>query len=779
MAVRLTGASVKRVEDPRILTGNGSYVADLHLPGMVHAAFVRSPFPHARIASIDLQEARALPGVLLVLSAAELAEHANDITPPQVPNLVAPSYCALARDKVLTVGDPVAVVVATDRYIAEDGCDLVNVDYDPIDAVTTIDQAMEADSPVLFEGAGSNVTYRDTWVYGDVDAAFTSGARVVSATFDQHRHANVPMECRGTVADYSPRTGELVVHTANQNPHAVRTMLAGYLRQPTHQIRVLCGDIGGSFGQKAGPMREDVAVCVASKLLGRPVKWIEDRSENLTIGGQARDERLEVSAAVDDQGAILGMKVRMLLDNGAYPLTYYPATGYATLVRALFTSAYRIRNFAFESVVVATNKASYIPYRGPWEAEVWGRERFLDVLARELGVDPVAFRDQNLFTDEEMPTETCTGALLTGITQRQCMTEACEHISYETFRAEQAAARSEGRYLGIGIANYIEPAPIAPSVMRAMGMQSAPRTAQAAVVRLEPDGMFTVFTSQQPHGQSHETTLAQLVADEFEVGLEQVRVIHGDTMTTPFNLVGTGGSRAANLASGATIGAARAVREKLLGVASQLMEVDPADLEVRDGNVVARGVPTHSMSIEQVARVAYNAPGRVFEDGAAGIEGTYAYVSPEGTWSMATHACTVEVDPDTGRVKILRYVVAEDCGSIINPAIVDGQVRGGVAQGIGAVLLERSAYGDDGQYLASTMMDYLLPTASDIPRIEIHHVESPPVAEVNFRGVGEGGALGAPAALTNAIEDALAPLGVQVREQHLPPSRIAELCGRA
>jgi carbon-monoxide dehydrogenase large subunit len=310
-----------------------------------------------------------------------------------------------------------------------------------------------------------------------------------------------------------------------------------------------------------------------------------------------------------------------------------------------------------------------------------------------------------------------------------------------------------------------------------MGFMAAPRTVQEARVRLEPDGSLTVFTSQQPHGQSHETTLAQLAADELSVPMERVKVVHGDTDVTPFNLVGTGGSRAATLASGAVIGAARAVRSRVLDAASKLLEIAPDDLEIIDGSVAARGAPTRAIKLDAVAAATYLQPGLVSDDGALGIEVRSTFISGEGTWSQATHACTVSVDVETGRVSILRYVVVEDCGSIVNPAVVDGQIRGGVAQGIGAVLLEHAAYSDDGQYLAGTFLDYLLPTATDIPTIEIHHLESEPIAEINFRGVGEGGAIGAPAALTNAIEDALAPFGVRIREQHLPPRRIAELCG--
>jgi carbon-monoxide dehydrogenase large subunit len=369
----------------------------------------------------------------------------------------------------------------------------------------------------------------------------------------------------------------------------------------------------------------------------------------------------------------------------------------------------------------------------------------------------------------------CTGPELIGITQRQTMDAAVTRIGYTAWRARQAAAREEGRYLGIGVANYVEPAPLAPSVVQAMAGTVAPRTVQQARARLEPDGSVTVWTSQQPHGQGHETTLAQLAADALGVGLERVTIVHGDTSETPFNMVGTGGSRAATLATGAVTGAVGELRRKMLAVASRLLEIDAGDLAWAEGRATAAGAPSLDVPIERIAQAVYLTPALALEDAAPGLEATWAYGSGEGTWSQATHCCVVEVDVRTGKVEVLSYVVAEDCGEVINPMIVDGQVSGGVVQGIGAVLLEHSAYAPDGQPLATTLLDYLVPTATDVPVIDIVHLDSPG----GPRGVGEGGAIGAPAAVTNAVEDALAPLGVRVREQHLPPARVVELIAAA
>jgi carbon-monoxide dehydrogenase large subunit len=779
MVARLTGTSVQRVEDPRILTGGGRYVDDVVVPHMLHAAFVRSPFPHARVVGIDATDARSSPGVHAVITAAELATVAADLAPIGPEDLLMPSFPALARDRVRLVGDPVAIVLADSRALAEDGAELVEVDYEPLPGLGAMDDAMAEDAPLLFDELGTNIVHRSTHRYGDVDAAFADADRVVRGRFEQHRHANVPMECRGIVVDHDPRTGLLDVHTNHQSPHALRFHLSAILEVPAHLVRVRCGDIGGSFGQKSGLSREDVAVAGAALVVGRSVKWIEDRVENLTVGGQAREERLDIEAAVGADGELRALRVHLVLDQGAYPQLGFPATGYTSIIRALLPAAYRLEHLEVTAEIVCTNKATYVPYRGPWEVETWARERILDVIARELGLEPTAVRERNLLTPDELPRTSCTGVDLQGIDQRRTFREAVERLDLDAFRAEQIAARADGRLLGVGLANVVEPAPVPPSLIRAMGIMAAPRTVQEARARLEVDGTVTVFTSQMPHGQSHETTLAQLVADELALPLKNVRVVFGDTQTTPFNLVGTGGSRAATLASGAVVGAGRAVRERVLEVASQLMEIDPVDLELLDGAVVARGAPSVRTELAEIGRLAHLRPGLANVDGRPGIEETATYDSAEGTWSVATHACVVEIDPETGMVEILRYLVVGDCGAIVNPAVVDGQVRGGVAQGIGAVLLERSAYDADGQYMASTFMDYLLATANDIPPIEVHHVHHEPTGGIDYRGVGEGGAIGAPAALTSAIEDALAHLGVRVTEQHLPPFRILEIIDEA
>ena len=564
------------------------------------------------------------------------------------------------------------------------------------------------------------------------------------------------------LADWQPATGQLDYHVSHQAPHALRIGLARILRQPAHQLRVRCGDIGGSFGQKAGVAREDVAVCAAARLVGRPVKWIEDRIENLTVGGQARDERMDVEVAVDADGRLLGLRAQMVIDIGAYPALGFPASGFVNVVRCLMPAAYRLEHYDFDGVAIATNKATYVPYRGPWEMETWVRERLLDVVARDIGVDPVEVRMRNLLTDDELPRPSVTGTELMNITQRQTLQQVVGLVDYDGFRAMQRSALDEGRYLGIGFANFIEPAPFMPSLIRAMGFMAAPRTVQEAAHPARAGRL--VHLVHQPAAARPEPRDDARPARRRRARRRPRRASGSCTATpTPRRSTSSAPVAAGRRRWPAARSSARRARsvERLLDMASKLWEIEPADLELVDGAVEARGRAARRMPLAQLGLLAYAQPGLAAASGSPGVEEKFAYLSGEGTWSQSTHGCIVEVDVATGAVRIDRYVVVEDCGQMINPAIVDGQVRGGVVQGIGSVLFEHSAYGDDGQFLAGTFMDYLLPTAADVPHIEVHHLDTHPDDDVPFRGVGEGGAIGAPAALTNAIEDALAPFGAE------------------
>ncbi len=771
-AERYTGASVRRVEDERLLTGRGTFVADAHLPGMLHAAFHRSPLPHARIVAVNTEAARRAPGVVAVFDGAEMTQMASPVAAlGAAPGSGGPvSFGILAMDKVRLVGDPVALVVAESRALAEDACELIVVEYEELAPVVTVEQALDPSLPAIFEELGGNRLFGpEVKVFGDVDGAFARADRVVRASIHQHRHQNVPMEGRAILASFDASSGQLLVRASTQGVNTTRQMLAQQLRMPLDRVRVVAEDVGGSFGLKFGASREEAACCAASRALGQPVRWVEDRWENLTVSGQAREESFEVEAAVTASGLILGLRVQMVIDSGAYP-------GFAPLVvdivREMIPGPYRLGALSFSSSGVVTNKASYVAYRGPWAAETFVRERIVDLVAQELGISALEVRLRNLATRDEPPLRMVTGPSLAGITARESLLRAAEIVDLARFQERQLRLRDEGRYLGVGFATYIEPAP-------GPRQEGGEGNTEQVRVELDRDGLLLVHTAQMPHGQSHRTTLAQVAADEFGARLEQVRVMVGDSQQTPEGF-GTGGSRFAAMAGGAALHGARRLRGKVLEAAAQILDLAPTDLDIWRGELVGPGVPGGGLPLaELISRIDLAARSGQLPPGVdVDLTATEDFDGGESGWSGGTHCCVVEVDPDTGLVRILRYLVVEDCGDLINPAVVDGQIRGGVAQGVGAVLLERSAYDPEGQYLSATLMDYLLPTALDVPHIEIEHLS--PVRldpDVNFRGVGEGGMIAAPPTICNAIADALSPFGAKVLEQHLPPARILELIG--
>jgi carbon-monoxide dehydrogenase large subunit len=772
--MRTIGTSIQRVEDERVLTGRGRYVDDVVLPGMLHAAFLRSPHAHARITRMAIDTAQAMPGVVAVLTGADMQRLANPMTIQMLPGYKSPAFFGLATDTVRFVGDPVALVVAESRYLAEDARDAIEVDYEPLPAVVTIEQALDPQSPAIFAEIGTNTLFEQSHTYGDVDAVFASAERVFTETFRQHRYANVPMETRGCVANYDPSTRELVYNVATQSPHGVRFALSGLLGIPADRTRVVSGDVGGAFGLKGFVYREDVAVAAASKQLGKPVKWIEDRNEHLMASAHAREEDLELTIAANNDGTLLGVKAHVIMNQGSYPLLPFPSALFTSIMRVMLPGPYRFKAYSFDTTVVASNKAPYVAYRAPWEMETWVRERMLDIVARELNMDGVDIRRKNMVTAAEQPVHMISGPTLERMSARQTLDRSLELFDYAAFRNEQRQARDRGQYRGLGIATFIEAAPGPRDMAQALGFGLGKERAH---VRLEIDGHLTVITAQMPHGQGHETTLAQVASDEMGVPFDHVRVVYGDTRYTPFSLIGTGGSRSATMASGAVLYGTRQIKEGILKIAAGMLEASPEDLQIDEAMISVKGAPQRALPLGQVAMMCYMAPDHLPPGSQPLTEVDHDFDGDEGGWAQATHACWVTVDRDTGQVKIDRYLVVEDCGTMINPAIVEGQVRGGVAQGIGGVLYEHSAYGEDGQFLAGTFMDYLLPTTTEVPTIEIDHLETPPISPVNFRGVGEGGALVAPAALTNAIEDALTPLGVKITEQWLPPSRILQLTG--
>lgn len=764
-AGRFVGQSVARREDPRLLTGRGCFVDDVVVPGMVHACFVRSDLARAAIRSVDTTAAAALPGVYAVLVAADLDGVLAGSMQPTMYADGALGPCAplrpLARGDVRYVGEPIAIVLAESRYVAEDACELIAVDYEPLTPVVDFERAALDTENLVNPEWGSNVAM--TLAGPDdpgVEAALAEAAHVVTETFWQQRQTNVPMEARGIVCRYDPASDELSVWVSSQNPHEVRLVCARITGVPPHRVRVIQRDVGGGFGQKYFLQREEMAVALAARATGRTIKWVEDRRENLTSATHARTDRATVTVGVDAEGRIVAARLDHLEDVGALPVGGTGAMGVA--VASLFTGPYRVPRFSWRTTAVFTNTCGRGAYRGPWMFETVAREQMMDAVARAIGMDPLEFRRRNVLRRDELPYTTPTGVVIADVSPAETLEQAAELIGYESFRAEQAAGRAEGRHLGIGLSLYIEPS----TGMGALGMESA-------IVRIDPGGVVHVAVGSGAHGQGIETTMAQVVADELGVDVDDVVVHQGDTAVAPFG-GGTGGSRTAIVVGGAVRRAAAEARAKVAAIAAHMLEAAPEDIVIERGRAAVAGTPARSVSLAEVAAAAYLAPDRLPEGLAPGLEFAARHQAPPVTYSNACHACVCEVDVATGAVRLLRYVVSEDCGVMINPAIVEGQIAGGVAQGIGGALFEEVVYDGSGNPLTATFLDYLVPTADDVPPITYGHVETPSPALGGHKGMGEGGAIGAPAAVFNAVADALAPLGVRLRRTPLSPPALAD-----
>lgn len=759
-AARFVGASVPRREDPRLLRGGGRYTDDIVLPGMVHAAVLRSPIARGRITQLDTTEAAAAPGVVGVLTG-------RDGVPAMKLGMATgsavPAFSALAVDDVRYVGDPIAIVVAESRALAEDAVGLIDVDFEALSPVVEIEQAVEQTSERVHPDLESNVSWTmSTPTSPELEDAFAGAAHVVSETVRQNRYVPAPMECRASIADWDARSSTLTLHTSTQSVHLSRTFLAEILELPETSIRIVTADVGGSFGQKAFLSREEVAVAWASMRLRVPIKWVEDRQENLMCS-QARDERITVRVGVDAEGHILAAQVDVTANVGTYP---YMAPEVVPMMAALyFSGPYRIPHLQWTGTSVYTNTSPHVPYRGPWMVETTGREVVFDLVAREIGMDPAEFRRRNILTEDEVPTTTPSGIPFEDCYPLRAYEAALNRAQYEEMRARQTEARKDGRYLGIGLSSYVEPT----------GPGSAgARSVESATIRIEPSGRASVLLSTGSQGQGVETTMAQIAADELGIPLEDITVLQGDSSVSPYGK-GTGGSAVAPIAGGVVRLSAGKIRQKLLAIAAHMLECAVDDLEVGDGAVSVVGSPSNRLTIAELATVAYDDLDKLPADIEPGLEETSRYRPPPVTLANATHVCLVEVDPTFGLVKILDYVVGEDCGVMINPMIVEGQVAGGVVQGIGGVLLEDLPYDEDGNPQAVILKDYLLPTAELVPTIRFAHVETPGQTPGGHKGVGEGGAIGAPAAVINAVADALSPFGARVTTLPITPERVLQL----
>lgn len=794
MATRWFGAPVQRSEDPRLLRGKGNFVDDIDLPEMLHAAVLRSPHAHAHILSIDAGAARELPGVHLVLTAADLGE-VLEPSPLLVPHaaLTQPrTQLPLARDVVRYVGEAVAFVVAESRYIAEDALELIDVEYEPLPVVHSLEVANAQDGPLVHEDVPRNVAAHLVQTVGDPDTAFARAPHVIRETLSMERGAAMPMECRGILARWEAHEGALTCWISTQGPIPIRNGLAAIFHLPEHKVRVIAPDVGGGFGTKIMMFYpEEILTPFAAIQLRRPVKWIEDRRENFISSNQERGQLHEVEYAFDDQGVLLAVRDIFLHDTGAY-------TPYGIIVPIISACSlpgpYRLRDYYSEFTVLYTNKVPVSPYRGAGRPHaVFVMERIMDRIASELHMDRLEVRSRNFIAPEEFPwdvglvyqdggpTKYDSGNYQAGLDKLKAM------LDYENFPAMQAKARQQGRYLGIGVAYYVEGTSIGPY--------------EGANVRVESDGRVFASTGVTSQGQAHATTFAQIVADQLGIEPKDVLLTEGDS--SAFNWgVGTFASRAATVAGSAMHLAAVKVREKAKQVAADLFEASPEDIELADGKVFVKDAPHRSLTLGQLAisanplRYAYGenarklmsmklagprpGPALPIERGAPGLEATEFYSPPHASFASGVHGAIIEVDPLTGMVAFVKYAAVHDCGRVINPMVVEGQVHGGVAQGIGGAFFERLVYNEDGQIINASFMDYLLPTAAEVPAIAVDHVETPsPLSPLGMKGAGEAGVIPVPALFASAIDDALAPFGVRVCEMPLHPCRVYELLKQA
>jgi carbon-monoxide dehydrogenase large subunit len=795
MANKYVGQRLKRTEDPRLIKGLAHYVDDIRLPDTLHVVFVRSIYAHARIAAIDVTEAVKTPGVVAVYTGKDIATKIGPVPcAAALPDLKVPDYRVLATDKVLFVGHPIAAVVATDRYVARDAADLISVDYEELPAVVDVEASAKG-GPVIHETFGNNIAYTLTSGEGDIDAALKSADRIVTQRMVHQRLAPIAMEGRGVLARYFPGEEELTLWSSTQIPHLMRTQVALMIGLPENKLRVITPEVGGGFGSKLNVYAEEALLSWISIQLGKPVKWIETRRENVqsTIHGRAQVGTVEVGCKND--GTLTGLRYNVVADLGAYHQLLTPAI--PTLTGLMLSGAYRIPAIQMNVTGVFTNKMSTDAYRGAGRPEAtYVVERGMDIVAAELKMDPVEVRRKNFPAKTEFPFHTATGLDYDSGDYEAALAKALDLSGYQELRAEQTKARAEGKLIGIGVSSYVEICALGPSqAMPAGGWESA-------TVRIEPTGKVTVMTGASPHGQGQETSFAQIAADELGVDLNDVTVIHGDTAIVQYG-IGTFGSRATAVGGTAVLIAIQKLKEKAAKIAAHMLQSEASRLTFQSGRyslpaaaAAATGVSEpvvsvgeapagampepetegrRSLTIQEIALAAHIAK-ELPPDTEPGLSATYFFEPKNFTFPFGTHICVVEIDKDTGETKFLRYVAVDDCGKVINPLLVDGQIHGGIVQSIGQALYEEIVYDNQGQLVTGELMDYALPKASQLPWFETDRTETPsPVNPLGVKGVGEAGTIGSTPAIVNAIVDALSPYGVKHLDMPVRPENVWKL----
>ena len=755
------GAHRKRVEDPRLIQGQGQYVDDLQLPGTLEVAFLRSTYAHARLARVDLEAARRAPGVLAAWSGEQVRDR------PRVPNRIAfdelnvSPLPPLADDLVTMVGYPIAAVVAADRYTARDAADLIEVEYEPLPTVTSAEQALEPEAPILYPAFGTNVAYRIVNEGGDVDGAFARADHSLSLRLAHPRLAQVPMEPRGILASYDREQDLLTVWRSTQSPFLTRNLLAAVLQRPESSIRVIAPDVGGAFGSKSALYPDELSVVLLAMELSVPLRWVSTRVEDLQLTLQGRDQVNLVEAAYTSDGLITGLKVRCIFNVGG--VLVHPQATPPWRVANYAPGAYRIGAFRFEALGVYTTTSPTGPYRGAGRPEAaFIAERTVEAVARQLGLDPLEVRRRNFVRPDDFPYRNAAGALYDSGNYEAALDHALELAGYAELRERQARLRAEaereGRpppLFGIGLATTIE--------VSGQGQEFGS-------VEVEPDGTVVAHTGSSSHGQGHETSFAQVVADFLEVPFENVRIVHGDTASMPTG-GGTGGSKSMVLGGGALAVASDAVKRKAIQVASALLEASPDDLVYREGGVEVTGVPERRVQLVEIAGAAQNGVG--LPAGEQGLRHGDSFKPEADAVPFGATVAVVSIDRETGRVHLERLIAVDDCGTVVNPLIVDGQVAGGLTQGIAEALYEQIAFDEDGQLLTASLLDYAVPTAHMVPEYELDNVETPsPNNPLGAKGIGESGCVAAPPAVVNAVLDALAPLGIENLEMPLTSEKV-------
>jgi carbon-monoxide dehydrogenase large subunit len=769
-AFRYLNKAVPRTEDYRLLTGYGRYLDDIEIAGALHVCFVRSPHAHARLVSVDTADAVAMPGVVTVVTGHELAQWTTPMrVAPPVEGLVPVEIATMPLDVVRFQGDLVACVVATDRYLAEDAAERVMVEFAPLPAVTDMWQALDPDAAQVDPMVPGNLVSHQTYSHGDPQGAKGRAFRVVEATFHQQRQTHVPIETRGCAALWDAGREHLTFHVGTQVPHPLRTQLAQRLKLSESQVTVISPDVGGSFGQKIALYREELIVAALARHLKRPVRWREDRLENLTAAANSREDFCRTRAAIDEHGTLLALDLEIREDFGAY--CFFPANYLVRVVAMILSGPYRLQDYAFDVKVVLSHKCGNAPMRAPMSITSWVMEGTMDAIARELSLDPVEVRRRNLLRPDELPYRTATGELLTDITPSQTFEAVVAALDYRAFRERQRAARAAGRFLGLGLCNVVESTTYGSRFYKAAGIPGSGH--EASWIRIEPSGAVNASVGLGPSGQGYESAMANAVAEGLGVAPSSVRIHLGHTDIAPYGM-GSRGARSGTAGGGALYLCALDARRKVLAIAAGCLDLpDDESLRMIDARIERRNgdewIDT-GLTLGDVARRAYMDPTSLPQGLAPGLEFHLTYDPPPMTYSNSAHACEIEVDVATGAIRIERYVIAEDCGTLLNPTVVEGQQHGAVAMGLSGALFEHMRYDETGQNVTGSLADYLIATSAELPNFELIPLHTPSRATAaGIKGMAEGGVMGALGALTNALNDALAPFGVVADRHPLTP----------